>query len=424
MDVNNDGNRDLIASPNAKIGSQNRESVWMYLNTNTDSDPEFEYQLKNFLQEDMIDNGTSSLPVFFDHNGDGLKDLLVSSQGQFNPITGNLISKIAYYENVGTAEDPAFVLITDDYEDISTLGIGESLSFYPTFGDLDGDGDEDMILGEYEGYCYFMENTGGAGSPAIFNTFEILLNADGEPILESTFVFPKLVDLDRDGDLDLVLGRRSGKLHYYENTGTGSYNFELITTTLGNVNVAEDGFIEGYAVPEFVDVDGEYLLLVGSKKGDLFYYNNIDDNLEGDFNLVTAFTDNIWIGSHSAPAVANLTADSRLEMALGNRRGGVELYQSAPTSNIGLANFADEWNIQLYPNPADNAFILDLGNLESYALNQMQIRVYSMLGNLIFQQESILSNQTEIKVEQWPVGTYIVELIDGEKSIRKKLIVH
>lgn len=423
VDVNNDGNRDLIASPNSKIGSQNKESVWMYLNENSDADPTFDYQINNFLQEDMVENGTSSLPVFFDHNGDGLKDLLVSSLGQFNPVTGNLISKIAYYENVGTAELPAYEFVTDDYEDLSLLGIGESLSFYPTFGDLDGDGDEDMILGEYTGYCYYLENTGGAGSPAIFNTFELLTDGDGDPILESTFVFPKLVDLDRDGDEDLVLGRRSGKLHYYENTGTGTYNFDLVTTSLGDVDVSGAGFIEGYAVPEFIDIEGVYHLLVGSKRGFLYYYNDIDGNLDGSFNLVDSITDNIAVGSHTAPAVVNLTNDNRLELALGNRRGGVELFQSAPTSNIGLPNFAEEWDIRLYPNPASNAVMIELGNLKENALEQTHIRIYTILGNLVYQRNALQNSLVEIDVNQWPAGTYLIEITDGEKSLRKKLVV-
>lgn len=423
VDVNNDGKRDLIASPNAKIGSENKTSVWMYNNVNTDADPEFDYIQNDFLQEDMIENGTSSLPVFFDHNGDGLMDLIVSSLGQYNPVTGNLISKMAYYENVGTADAPQYELITDDYEDISTMGIGETLALYPTFGDLDGDGDEDMILGEYEGYCYYLENTGGEGSPAIFNTFTLLTNADGAPILESTFVYPELVDLDRDGDQDLVIGRRSGKLHYYENTGVGTYNFDLISSNLGNVDVSGAEFIEGYAVPEFIDIDGVYHLLIGSKRGYLYYYSDIDDNLDGSFNLVDSITDNIAIGSHTAPAVANITDDNRLELVLGNRRGGVELFQSAPTSNIGIATFANEQDILVFPNPATNQVFIDLGDIKPNALEQTEIGIYSIIGELVYRQERVQASLVSIAIDALPKGTYLVDITDGEKSIRKKLIV-
>lgn len=423
VDVNNDGKRDLLASPNAKIGSENKESIWMYTNVNTDADPEFNYEQSDFLQENMIENGTSSLPVFFDHNGDGLKDLIVSALGQFNPVTGNQISKMAYYENIGTAEVPVYQFITDDYEDISTMGIGETLALYPTFGDLDGDGDEDMILGEYEGYCYYLENTGGAGSPAIFNTFSLLTNSDGAPILESTFVYPKLVDLDRDGDQDLVIGRRSGKLHYYENTGVGTYNFTLVSSNLGNVDVSGAEFIEGFAVPEFIDIDGDYHLLVGSKRGYLYFFDNIDGNIDGAFNLVDSITDNIAIGTYSVPTVANITNDNRLELVLGNRRGGVELFQSAPTSNIGIAQFTNEDDILVYPNPANESVFIDLGIVKQNALEQTQVSIYSMLGEKMHHQNQLSNQLTEIDVVDLPTGTYLVIITDGEKSIQRKLVI-
>jgi hypothetical protein len=85
VDINNDGIRDLVVTPNSRIGSENRESVWYYENEGADLEPTFIHQNKAFLQEDMIDVGSGAMPVFFDHNGDGLKDLLISSQGHYKP---------------------------------------------------------------------------------------------------------------------------------------------------------------------------------------------------------------------------------------------------------------------------------------------------------------------------------------------------
>lgn len=87
---------------------------------------------------------------------------------------------------------------------------------------LYGDGDEDMILEEYSGYCYYLENMGRAGNPAIFNTSTTLMNSDSEVIFDRTYTCPRLVDLDRDGDQDLVIGKRTGKIQYFENIGVGS----------------------------------------------------------------------------------------------------------------------------------------------------------------------------------------------------------
>jgi hypothetical protein len=421
VDINNDGIRDLVVSPNSKVGSENVESVWSYINEGADLNPDFVYEQTDFLQEEMIEVGTSSLPVFFDHNGDGLKDLLVSSFGQYDVDSANLISKIAYYENVGTAEAPVFEFITDDYQDISTLGIGESLTFYPTFGDLDGDGDEDMILGEYNGYCYYMENTGGAGSPAIFNTFILLLDSDGAPIIQSTFCYPNLVDIDRDGDKDLVIGRRSGKLQFLENIGIGTYSFEHITYDFGGVDVSGIP-TEGFAVPQFVDVDGEYQLLVGSKRGYVFYFDDIEDNLDGTFHLVDSIVDDVNIGTYSAPAVTNLNGNSRLEMVLGNRRGGVALYQSAPTSNISLVEYSNADDISIYPNPAANNVTINLGAISANELKHTIINVSSISGKML---SSItpLTNSFSVDLRQFAKGVYLVHIVDDHKIITKKLII-
>lgn len=422
VDINNDEIRDLLVSPNSKIGSQNIESVWSYTNENEDLEPEFIFERVNFLQEEMMDHGTSSYPVFFDANGDGLKDLLVSSQGQYDVGSGNQISKLAYYENTGTATTPEFILVTDDYEDLSTLGMGESLVFYPTFGDLDGDGDEDMIMGEYLGYCYYLENTGGPGNPAIFNTFTLLKNSEGEAIFEGTYAYPQLVDIDRDGDNDLVIGRRTGKLHYYENTGTDEYNFEFKTNYFGAVDVSGDGFIEGHAIPQFVSIEDEYHLVVGSKRGQMFYYDEIEDNIEGGFHLANVFVDNIHIGTYSAPAIVNLTDDNRFEMALGNRRGGVGFYRSAELSNIGIEDLSSDFSFTIYPNPTDDIVQINLGTMSKVQLEEMTIEIFNLQGILISKLKPI-QNLMTVQLENFAAGTYIVTISNQGNSKKEKLVV-
>jgi hypothetical protein len=41
LDVNNDGIKDLLASPNTSVGSENRLSSWYYKNTGTTDNPNF-----------------------------------------------------------------------------------------------------------------------------------------------------------------------------------------------------------------------------------------------------------------------------------------------------------------------------------------------------------------------------------------------
>jgi hypothetical protein len=426
-DVNNDGKRDLVVTPSSKVGSENRFSTWYYLNAGTDLSPVFNYQEDDFLQGEMIDVGSKSMPVYFDHNGDGLKDLLVSCQGHFNPISGNQVSSIYYYQNTGTLASPEFTLITTDYLALSTLGIGLSLHFYPTFGDLDNDGDEDMVLGEYSGYCYYFENTGGAGNTAIFSTYTILNDYMDDPLVTPTnagiYVIPTLVDLDRDDDLDLVVGRRNGKLNYYENIGNATnYSFLYLTDHLGDVNVCEWWSIEGYAVPQFVDLGGAWKLIVGSKTGYLHLYDNIETNIPGSFHPVDSSLDNIQIGTYSAPAIADLNNDNRFEMVVGNERGGVALYKSANISNIGLQEDAPEMKVIIYPNPASDNFTIDFSQSGTASAQPAVIEIFDLTGRLIVTMDC---EQTKVVVNSsgWSEGSYLIYISTGAQTVIRKVVV-
>lgn len=426
-DINNDGKRDLIVTPSSKVGSENRISTWSYLNTASDLSPVFSYQDNDFLQGEMIDVGSKSMPVYFDHNGDGLKDLLVSCQGHFDPLSGNQKSSIYYYENTGSLTSPEFTLITTDYLNLSTLGIGLSLHFYPTFGDLDNDGDEDMVLGEYSGYCYYFQNTGGAGNAAIFSTHTILNDYMSVPLVTPSnagiYVIPTLVDLDRDGDLDLVVGRRNGKLNYYENIGdAANYSFFFLTDNLGNVNVSEWWSIEGYAVPQFIDVEGAYKLVVGSKNGYLHLYDSIETNIPGSFHLADSSLDNIQIGTYSAPAITDLNNDNRFEMIVGNERGGVALYKSADISNIGLQKEVKELKVNIYPNPSSDNFTIDLSQVQTLSNHTPLIQIFDLTGRLITTLDS-LQPIIVVNTEDWAEGSYLIHIASGEQSIVKKLVV-
>jgi hypothetical protein len=416
VDINNDGKRDLLVSPASTIGSENEKSVIYYSNSAADNAPVFNYEQNDFLQGNMIEFGSGSYPVFFDQNGDGLKDLLVSVQGSYDGNSGNQVSKIAYYENTGTASSPQYTFVTDDFQNLSVLGISTGLNFYPTFGDLDGDGDEDMVLGEYSGYNYLFFNTGGAGNDAIFNTYTILEESDGTLIIDGVYPIPQLVDIDRDGDTDLILGKRNGKLNFYKNIGTPtSHEFKLYTDFLGGVNVTEPLYTEGRAVPIFVDIDNEYQLVVGSKQGNLYYYDDIEDNLELNFNLVSINVDNVNIGSHSAPAIASISNDNKLVMMLGNKRGGLGLYKSAPISDVSLNEL--KLNFSIYPNPSTGNVIIESNT------NQLntEIAVTDFYGKLVYK-DRLNSNQKEINLSNLSAGIYLITLTQNGVSTTKKII--
>jgi hypothetical protein len=91
-DVNNDNIKDLLVSPfdPGIITSQNKNSSWLYVNSGTDTAPDFELQETSFLQSEMIDVGSGAYPVIYDWDGDGLDDLFIGNYGYYS---------YSYYEN-------------------------------------------------------------------------------------------------------------------------------------------------------------------------------------------------------------------------------------------------------------------------------------------------------------------------------------
>ena len=134
LDLNNDSKRDLVAAPNSYTLSNNYNGNLFYLNTSTDTTPIFSYVENGFMQNQMIEQGEGALPVLFDYNMDGLKDLVVANYGFFT-AGGTFTPKFALYKNVGTATQPTYTLINSDYA--SVFAAINKVGLYPSFGDWD-----------------------------------------------------------------------------------------------------------------------------------------------------------------------------------------------------------------------------------------------------------------------------------------------
>jgi len=271
VDVNNDGQNDIVASPNQENNGNNYQSSHLYMNTSATANFDFDFLKNNFLQDEMIELGTSAYPVFFDYDSDGLKDLIVGNKG-YSSSTATFSSQLAYYRNTGTATEPAFTLQTRDLLNISSLGLG---NVAPTFGDVDGDGDDDMIIGAVDGQVHYFSNSAGAGNPCSFS-----LTAPGFQgiSISGQYATPCLYDVDGDQLLDLVIGGKTGDLAYYHNDGTATAPFFTLTdSNFGSVDMSVPGSAQGHSTPFLFEHEGRLQMLVGSENGRIDLYDEISE---------------------------------------------------------------------------------------------------------------------------------------------------
>lgn len=386
-DIDNDGVRDLIVSPNARNLSQNFESIWYYRNNGTDDFPDFEFQRPNLLQDQAIEVGEGAIPIFFDHDGDGLMDLLLGNHGYFQE-GGNFPSMVAYFRNTGTNTSPEYELITRDYQDLSNIGIGQSL--HPAFGDLDGDGDKDMLVGEVQGKLHYFENEPVGGEASFTLTMPNIQDNNGIIIDIGQFSAPQIFDVDRDGVLDLLVGERNGNINYYRNIGsTNNPSFQLVEDTLGGVVVSEWWNITGHAAPLMFENDnGEYELLVGSEAGYVWHFDDIDGNLGGQFQFQDSLFQSIDEGPRSHVAMHDFDDDGLMDLMVGNYRGGVTPYKNV--FGVGIAERLDHERLMVVPNPTNNLLTVELSLFNNATV---EVELYDVVGHLL-DRASLKANNT------------------------------
>ncbi len=404
LDVNNDGITDMLACPSEKgIGEAVQDSVvWFYQNTVSNNNMFFSFQQKDFLVGEMFDVGLRAFPAVFDYNADGLNDILVGSFGR-PKVNGGFNYGMTLLENTGTLSNPAFDIVSRDYAGLSSLFLN---GLHPTFGDLDNDGDIDMMCGAQDGTIIFIENTAGVGNPVVWATPQT--NYKNIDVGDASAPF--LADLDRDNDLDLLVGKYSGVIYYFQNNGsntTPAFSSTPNSTNLGGYSVQNAG--SRNAMPFVYDNNGAYELFIGHQTGNFIHLGNIDNDIYGVYDTLSEKLHDFYQGKYSDIAVMDFDKDNKLDYLLGTGRGGLMIMSEKDTLTSYTLKKETQELLQVFPNPAGHFITVKMTS--NTFLNNMQFEIVNTLGQSLMSLSTIDSkSDLNIDISSLNTGLYFLDI--------------
>jgi hypothetical protein len=430
-DIDNDGAIELIASPNSRSSGQGENHIWAYdLSADENGITQFTLKSKNYLVDDMIYTGRMSAPMFFDYNADGLIDMLIGTSGK-SPDGISIDPRMILYENKGTKELPSYELVNNDYLNMSSYA-STSRHFAPAIGDIDGDGDLDMVIGDETGRVYYVNNASSEPGQLSFTT----PTYDPWGIRVSAWAKPSIIDYNQDGLGDLVLGEQNfnsqdgtlGSINYFQNQGSvrnpvfnSDVTKEPNSPILGEVYTKESGFINNYSAPTFIDLGDRFVFATGTENGSVYLYDSIGLNMNNQYELISSQLGEVREGAVSVPAFADIDNDNLMEMAIGTRRGGIAIYETnlqidLPSPTIEI--IADSKNVSISPNPSPSLFNISLSVI---SCDPCTMQIWNVDGRKL-QDRKLSQEEFDIDLSNYASGIYIMHLLESDRVHVSQLV--
>jgi hypothetical protein len=290
---------------------------------------------------------------------------------------------------------------------------------------MDNDGDLDLVAGERYGSLFYAENLAGPGNPMSFGPIQ----ANWKGVNVGQYSTPFIFDLNGDGANDLIIGERNGNVNYLPNQGTpevASFHTDPDEAPnnkfLGKINTQQPGYVTGYSAPVVLDFGDTTYLITGSELGYLETYLVDTDSLEfgTSFQLVSEQFGGLREGGITRITFANLNGDNLLEAIVGNSRGGLGIF-SSPINIFGTVDAKETmpvFTFDLFPNPAGSELFV---SLPANSFQPVSYRLFDAFGRLI---NGGTFNKTpgRVEVRNLAAGIYFLQATDGAASGVRKFV--
>ena len=289
-----------------------------------------------------------SAPALLDLDGNGSLDAVVGR------ADGTLISLL---NGAAPAAAPVYTLRT-----AGTAGVPVSVSFaaVPAAGDIDGDGRVDLVVGGGDGQLRVLLNGAAAGSASAFGA--ATLGAYGLADVGDNAA-PTLGDVDGDGDTDVLAGRTDGTVAWFENTAGPQATPVMVLRTgaanpLGTLDV---GFSSAPHLAD-VDADGDLDVLVGNVDGEIrLLTNTAGPRATPVFAApVTGPVGLADVGFGSVLTAADVDNDGDVDLLAGTSGGPARLYRNGGTDGTRTASLTGTTGYRLLAAPSATSTLAEL----------------------------------------------------------------
>jgi hypothetical protein len=231
---------------------------------------------------------------------------------------------------------------------MQTLDVSDTSDI--AMGDIDGDGDQDMIFGNFRAPNRVWLN-GGNNSGS--NTGYFAENAIPQTLGDNTTTAIALGDVDGDGDLDLVTANKRNPSLVWLNGGDNSGSNTGVFSDSGQV--LDTPSSEGIDIKlGDVDGDGDLDIVVGMVGDSRLWVNNIN-NIPGQEGEFTDSGQSLGVGFTSSVDLGDIDNDGDLDLVMGR-----SLERAGAPNRVLLNN--------IYNTPGQEGVFTDSGQLLGDAL--------------------------------------------------------